>query len=44
MQKMTVTSVAVVTIKFLFGMCNCMVGSDVGKGQCLPLLGVLPVG
>ena len=30
---MTVTSVAVATTKFLLGMCDCMVGSDVGKGD-----------
>ena len=29
-QKVTVVSVAVEAIKFLFGMCDCMVDSDVG--------------
>ena len=32
-QKVTVTSVAVVTTKFLFGICDCTVDSDVGKGD-----------
>ena len=40
---MTVTSVAVVTKKFLFGTCNCMVNSYVGIGDLLFLLGVLHV-
>ena len=30
---MTVTSVAVATTKLLFGMCDCMVNSDVGMGD-----------
>ena len=37
---MTVTCVAVVTAKFLFGMCNCTVDSDVGTGDFLLMLGI----
>ena len=40
-QKVTVTSVAVVTTKFLFGMCNCTVGEDVGTGDFPLVLGIL---
>ena len=36
-----VTSVAVVTMKFLFGMCNCMADSDAGKGDYLLMQGIL---
>ena len=35
---MTVTSVAVATTKFLFGMCDGTVDSDVGTGNLLLLL------
>ena len=42
-QHVTVTSIAVVTTMFLFGMCNCMVDSDVGKGDLLPMLGILHI-
>ena len=38
---MTVTSIAVPTTKFLFGMCNCTVDSDVGIGSFSLLLGIL---
>ena len=38
---MTVTSLAVATMKFLSGMCNCMIDSDVGKDDFLLALGVL---
>ena len=40
-QKVTVTSVAVVTVKFLRGMCNCTVVSDVGTGDTLLVFGIL---
>jgi len=40
-QKVTVTSVAVVTMKFLIGMCNCMADSDVGKSNLLLVMGIL---
>ena len=30
---MTVTSVAVMTTKFLLGMCNCTIDSNVGMGE-----------
>ena len=40
---MTVTSVAVATTKFLLGMCDCMVGSDVGKGDLSLVTGLLHV-
>ena len=33
MQKVTVANVAVATTKFLFGMCDCTVDSDVSKGN-----------
>ena len=32
-QKVTVTNSAVATIKFVFGMCACMIYSDVGMGD-----------
>ena len=32
MQKVTVTSAAVPTMKFQFGMCQCMAENDVGMG------------
>ena len=41
MQNMTVTSVAITTAKFLFGMCNCTVDSDVGMYNFLLVLGIL---
>ena len=41
MQKMTGTSVAVATAKFLFGMCNCTVDNDVGMDNFLLVLGIL---
>ena len=31
--KLTIISAAVTTKKFLFGMCNCTVGSGVGTGD-----------
>ena len=31
MQTVTVTNVAVATTKFLFGMCDCTVDSDIGQ-------------
>jgi len=40
---MTVTSFAVATKKFLFGMCDCMVDSDAGKGDLSFELGILHV-
>ena len=40
---MTVTSVALVTTKSLFGMCDCTVDSDVGTGDFLLVLGILHV-
>ena len=42
-EKVTVISVAVATIKFLLGMCDCTVDSDIGKGNFLLLLGILYV-
>ena len=42
-QTMTVTDVVVMTMKFLFGMCNCMVDSNVGKGHFSLVLGLLCV-
>ena len=38
-----VTSVAVATAKFLFGMCNCTVDSDIGMGGFSLVLGILHV-
>ena len=35
------SSFAVATTKFLFGMCDCMVDSDVGIGDFLFMLGIL---
>ena len=40
---MTVTRVTVATTKFLFGMCDCMVGRDVGAGDSSFVLGILNV-
>ena len=40
---MTVTSIAVVTMKFLFGMCDCTVDVDVGMGDFSLLLWILHV-
>ena len=40
---MTVTSVAVVTAKFLFGVCNCTVDNVVGKGDSPLVLEILHV-
>ena len=40
---MTVTSVAVAATKFLFGMWDCAVDSDVGTGNFPPALGILYV-
>ena len=42
-QKVTVTSVAAVTTKLLFGICDCTVDSDVGKGEFSLVLGILHV-
>ena len=38
---MTVVSVAVATTKFAFGMCDCMVDSDVGTGDFSLVPGIL---
>ena len=38
---MTITSAAVVTAKFLFDMCDCMVDIDIGIGDFSLLLGIL---
>ena len=43
MQKVTVTSAAGATLKFLFGMCDCTVDSDVGNGDFSLVLGILHV-
>ena len=43
MQKVTVTSVAFATTKFLFGMCDCTVHSDVGTGNVSLVLWILHV-
>ena len=40
---MTVTSVAVATTKFLFGMCHCTVDSNVGTDEFSLLLLILHV-
>ena len=40
---MTVVSVAVEATKFLFGMCHCMVDSDVGMGDFSLVPGILHV-
>ena len=40
MQEMTVTSTAVVTTKFLLGMYDGTIDSDVGTGNCLLMLGI----
>ena len=40
---MTDTSVAVATTKFLFGMCDCTVDSDVGTGDFSLVPGILHV-
>ena len=40
---MTVTSVAVATTKFLFGMCDCTVDSDTQTGEFSLMLGILHV-
>ena len=40
---MTVTSVAVATTTFLFGMCDCTVDSDIGMGDSSLVLGILHV-
>ena len=42
-QKVTVTSVAVVKKRFLYGTCNFMVDSDVGTGDFLLVLVILHV-
>ena len=42
-QKMTVTSVAVATTKSLFGLCDCTLDSDVGKGDMSPVQDILLV-
>ena len=38
---MTVISVAFATKKFLFGMCDCMIDSDVGTGDFPLVMGIL---
>ena len=40
---MTITSVRVVTTRFLFGICDCMVASDVCMGDFSLLLEILHV-
>ena len=40
---MTVTSVAIVTTKSLFGMCDCTVDIDVGTGDFSLVLGIFHV-
>ena len=40
---MTVTGVAVAIMKFLIGICNCTVDSDVGTGSFSLVLGILHV-
>ena len=42
-QNVTVTSVAVATTKFLFGMCDCAVDHDVGTGNFSIVKGLLHV-
>ena len=42
-QKVTVTSVAVTTTKFLLGMCNCTINSDVDTGDFSLVLRILHV-
>ena len=42
-QQATVTCVAVAKMKFPFGMCDCMVNSDVGKGDFSLVRGILHV-
>ena len=42
-QKVTVTSVAVVTMKFPFGMCDCTVTSDLGTDDFSLMPGILHV-
>ena len=44
MQKMTVTSVAIATTKTLFGMCDCMVDSDISTGDFSLIHRILHVG
>ena len=43
MQKVTVTSVAVAPMKFLFGMYDCTVDSNGGTGDFRLVLGILHV-
>ena len=38
-----VTGIAVVIPKFPFGMCNCIIDSDVGMGDFSVVLGILDV-
>ena len=40
---MTVTCVAVASMRLLFGMCDCTVDSSVGKGYFSLVLGILHV-
>ena len=40
-QRVTVTSVAVATMKLLLGISNCTVHSDAGTGKFLLVLGIL---
>ena len=42
-QKMTVTSVAVATTKFLFAICDCTIDNDVSTGDFSLVLGTLYV-
>jgi len=41
MQKVTVTSVAIVIVKFIFCMCDCMVDRNVGMSDLSLILGSL---
>ena len=42
-QKVTAASLAAVATMSLFGMCDCMVDSDIGMGDLLLVLGIMHV-
>ena len=42
-QMVPVSTVAVAIMKFLFGMCDCRIDSDVGMGGFLHVMGILHV-
>ena len=42
-RKMTITSVAVATTRFLFGMCNCTLDNDVGTNDISHVLVILHI-